>query len=345
MANNYFSHEIIREKIKSMLDTKVSMSQFLHSDDSLAAEAGMKIKIQKYKANDNIKDVAEGEGNDDFSEVDYTEDEYEVVTTQGRAKWTDEAAMRNPIVVDTLLQGQAENMVNNLNRKAIAEMGKAVKVVECDFASTTANYFFNAVVDALAMINAANEDESGYSLLVSPANQAYIRKQLGKDGLQYVEDYVRTGYIGHVCGVPVIMSKAVPDSACYLVNPQAITYFNKKGIETENDRDKNLRENIVYIRKVGLVALTDENYVAMIAKPQSTACVITKPSNGAAKVAGTCGADVFKVVVDVDGKSYEAKAADGKFEVAVDAVATGNKINAIAYAVGLAPKAATEVTV
>ena len=44
----------------------------------------MKIKVQKYVANDNIKDVAEGEGNEDFSEVDYTEDEYEVVTTQGR---------------------------------------------------------------------------------------------------------------------------------------------------------------------------------------------------------------------------------------------------------------------
>ena len=168
MANVYFSHELIREKINSMLDTKVSMSQFMHSDDSLTAEAGMKIKVQKYVANDNIKDVAEGEGNDDFSEVDYTEEEYEVVTTQGRTHWSDEAAMRNPIVVDTLLKGQAENMVNNLNRKAIIEMGKATKAVECDFTTNTARYFFDKVVDALAMINASNEDESGYTLLVSP---------------------------------------------------------------------------------------------------------------------------------------------------------------------------------
>lgn len=45
MANVYFSHELIHEKINSMLNTKVSMSQFMHSDDSLTAEAGMKIKI------------------------------------------------------------------------------------------------------------------------------------------------------------------------------------------------------------------------------------------------------------------------------------------------------------
>ena len=344
MANVYFSHELIREKINSMLDTKVSMSQFMHSDDSLTAEAGMKIKVQKYVANDNIKDVAEGEGNEDFSEVDYTEDEYEVVTTQGRTHWTDEAAMRNPIVVDTLLKGQAENMVNNLTRKAIAEMDKATKAVECDFASTSANYFFNKVVDALALVDSANEDESGYTLLISPKQQAYIRKQLGND-LTYVEDYVRTGYIGHICGVPVVMSAAVPDTACYIVNPNAITYFAKKGVETETDRDKNKRENIVYIRKVGLVALTDENYIAMLAKPQTDNVVITKPSNGAVKVAGTCGQDGFKVVVSIGSKSYTAKAANGTWEVAVDAVATGNKINAIGYAIGLAPKAATEVTV
>ena len=344
MANVYFSHELIREKINSMLDTKVSMSQFMHSDDSLTAEAGMKIKVQKYVANDNIKDVAEGEGNEDFSEVDYTEDEYEVVTTQGRTHWSDEAAMRNPIVVDTLLKGQAENMVNNLTRKAVIEMGKATKAVECDFTTNTARYFFDKVVDALAMINASNEDESGYTLLVSPSQQGYIRKQLGED-LKYVEDYVRTGYIGHICGVPVVMSAAVPDSACYLVNPNAITYFAKKGVETETDRDKNKRENIVYIRKVGLVALTDENYIAMLAKPQTDNVVITKPSNGAVKVAGTCGQGVFKVVVTIGSKSYTAKAANGTWEVAVDAVATGNKINAIGYAVGLAPKAATEVTV
>lgn len=344
MANTYYAHEIINEKIKSMLDTKVSMSQFMHSDDTLAAESGMKIKIQKYSATDNIKDVAEGEGNDDYSEVNYTEELYAVVTTQGRTKWSDEAAMRNPIIVDTLLQNQAENMVNDLTRKAIVEMGKTSRAVECDFSTSTSNYFFNKVVDALALIDSANEDESGYTMLISPNQQAYIRKQLG-DSLKYVEANVRTGYIGSVAGVPVVMSKACPDNACFIVNPQAITYFNKRGITTAEDRDENLRQNIVYIRKVGLVALTDEKYLVMLAKAQGTACVITKPSNGAVKVAGTCGTDCTKVVVTIGSKTYTAVPAAGAWEVAVDAVATGNKINAVAYANGYAPKDATEVTV
>ena len=93
------------------------------------------------------------------------------------------------------------------------------------------------------------------------------------------------------------------------------------------------------------MALTDENYIAMLAKAQSTACVITKPSNGASKVAGTCGADCFKVVVTIGSKTYTAVPSAGAWEVAVDTVATGNKINAVAYANGYAPKEATEVTV
>ena len=341
MANTYYSHELLQEKIKSMLDTKLDMNQFMHQDDSLTADAGMKIKIQKYTATDNIKDVAEGEGNDDFSETRYSEEEYEVITTQGRAKWSDEAEMRNPIVVDTLLQGQAENMVNDLTRKAIKEMSKSHKTVECNF---TTDKFFDKVVDALAIVMAKNEDEAGYSLLISPKSQAYVRKQLGDD-LKYVEAFVRTGYIGTVCGVSVYVSKAVPDDVAYMVHPQAITYFSKRGISTEEDRDKNKRENIVYIRKVGLVALTDENYLVMIAKPQSTAVAITAVKNGATSISGTCGADCFRVEVDVNGKQYVAIPSAGSWTVAVDAVATGNKVYAVAYAPDLAAKAATEVTV
>ena len=342
MANTYFAHEVLNEKIKSMLDTKVSMSNYMTVDDSLTAESGMKIKIQKYSANDNITDVAEGVGNSDYSEVGYTEEEYEVITTQGRAKWTDEAAMRNPIVVDTLLQGQAENMVNNLTRKAIAEMDKATKAVECDFASTSANYFFNKVVDALALVDNANEDESGYTLLISPNQQAYIRKQLG-DALKYVEANVRTGYIGSVAGVPVVMSKAVKDNACYLVNPKAITYFSKKGVETEEDRDKNTRTNIVYIRKVGLVALTDANYIVMIAKPQGTAAAITTSTKNTKTIAGTCGTDCYKVVVvDGKGKTYEVVPSAGAWTLTADEnLASGDVIVATAYAAGYAPKTAT----
>ena len=257
MANTYYSHELLQEKIKSMLDTKLDMNQFMHQDDSLTADAGMKIKIQKYTATDNIKDVAEGEGNDDFSETRYSEEEYEVITTQGRAKWSDEAEMRNPIVVDTLLQGQAENMVNDLTRKAIKEMSKSHKTVECNF---TTDKFFDKVVDSLAIVMAKNEDEAGYSLLISPKSQAYVRKQLGDD-LKYVEAFVRTGYIGTVCGVPVYLTDAVEAGKAYLATPEAITCFMKEDARIETSRDIEARATTIVGNVVKVIALTNNDKV------------------------------------------------------------------------------------
>jgi hypothetical protein len=82
--------------------------------------------------------------------------------------------------------------------------------------------------------------------------------------LSYVEGFVRSGYIGHVCGVPVIVSKAVEDGKAYLASKDAVTCFVKKGSEVEQEREANTRKNTVYARKVMLVALTNADKVVKL---------------------------------------------------------------------------------
>jgi len=101
------------------------------------------------------------------------------------------------------------------------------------------------------------EDEAGLFCLINPAEKAAIRKNLADD-LKYVEDFARTGYIGSVCGVPIYVSKAVPEDTAYLATKEAVTVFVKKGAETEQERDANHRLNTIYARKVMLVALTNK---------------------------------------------------------------------------------------
>ena len=113
---------------------------------------------------------------------------------------------------------------------------------------------FDAVVDAIAKMDLEAED--GLFLLISPADQAKFRKAL-KDDLKYSEGFVRTGYIGSVCGVPVIVSKAVPADKGYLATKDAVTVFIKKDTEVEQDRNPDTRDNKFWIRKVAVVALTD----------------------------------------------------------------------------------------
>lgn len=109
----------------------------------------------------------------------------------------------------------------------------------------------------------AAEDELRYTLLINPSDKAQLRIAMGAE-LKYVEDYVRSGYIGTVYGVPVVATKAVPAGTAYLVNKEAVTLFIKKDTEVEQQRDANVRNNLVYIRKVALVALTDEKKLVKI---------------------------------------------------------------------------------
>ncbi len=45
---------------------------------------------------------------------------------------------------------------------------------------------------------------------------------------------------------------------------QAVTIFNKKGVEIEQERDPDIRQNTIYSRKYYLAALTDETKAVKI---------------------------------------------------------------------------------
>lgn len=339
MANKVYENFVLENKFEDLLTTKVDLSNYMTVDTSLTEAPGMKKKIHKYTATGDVQDLAMGEGNTDTIESTFTEVEYEVGTTQARGIYHDEEAMTDPITVDNILRAMADKMTNDFTRKAIKEYGKASRVITCDFETKTANYFFDCVVDALAMFG---EDETGLTLLISPVQQAYVRKQLG-DNLKYVEGFVRTGYIGSVSGVPVVVSKAVPATQAYIVNNEAVRLFLKKGTEAEQDRDKNKRINYLYLRKVALVALVDDTKIVALSKAQATDCAITTYTKGAKTVAGTCGTDVKTVDVAVNDKHYTATATNGAWTLTADAnLETGDVVVATAYAEGYAPAVDTK---
>jgi hypothetical protein len=159
------------------------------------------------------------------------------------------------MVVDAGLEGSAKTMINTFTAKAVEELGKATLSVP----ATAWN--FEVVVDAIAKMNL--ESEEGLFLLISPADQANFRKEL-KDDLKYAEGFVRTGYIGSVCGVPVIVSKAVPAGTGFLATKEAVSVFIKKDTETEYKREPDTRHNAYWVRKVAVVALTDATKVVKI---------------------------------------------------------------------------------
>ena len=343
MSNSPYANFVLENKYESILTTKVDMANYLTADYSLAENAGMKKTIHKYKATGSVEDLAQGVGNSGIFEAAYDSKDYTVGVTQGKGVYYDEEAMKDPMIVDAIMQGMAEEMVNDFTRKAIAEMKGSERTVECDFTTTSSGYFFGKVVDAAAELG---EEAEGFTLLLNPKDLAYARKQLGDD-LKYSEGFVRTGYVGSVCGFPAVISKAVPEGCAFLVNREAVTLFIKKNTEVEQDRDPDLRKNLMYIRKVAVVALTNEKKLVMLAKAQSTACAITTYTKAQKTIAGTCGTDCTKVDAFLDGVLVGSPTpSSGSWTMTNAANLTaGQKVDAIAYAPGKAKKAATQVTV
>lgn len=254
MAHQVYQNFVLSNRVNDILTTQVDINNYMTIDNTLTAEAGMKKKIITYNSTGNVEQLAMGAGNTEEIEVTNTVAEYDVLTYQGKFSFYDEEEMIDPNVVDTGLKHSADSMVNTFTANAIVELDKASLEV-------TGAWGFDIVVDAIAKMNVEGED--GLFLLVSPADKAAIRKAL-KDDLKYAEGFVRTGYIGTVCGVPVIVTKAVPAGKAYLATKEAVTVFVKKDTETEYERDADKRHNKYFVRKVAVVALTDGSKVVKL---------------------------------------------------------------------------------
>lgn len=255
MAHTIYENEVLSNKINDILTTQIDLNAYMTIDTSLTENAGMKKVVNTYTASGNVEELAMGQGNATEITVSFTPTEYDVKTYQGKFAFYDEQEMTDPMVVEVGLDGSAKTMINTFTAKAIAEFEKATLEVPA------AAWSFNTVVDAIAKMNL--ESEEGLFLLISPVDQAAVRKAL-KDDLKYSEGFVRTGYIGSVCGVPVIVSKAVPANKGYLATKEAVSVFIKKDTETEYERDADTRKNSYWIRKVAVVALTDATKVVKI---------------------------------------------------------------------------------
>lgn len=258
MANKTYPNHVLANHFENQYATKLDLAQFCTIDDSLVGVPGDKVVINTYTATDGTEVLTMGQGNTKDIEVSYEPKEYPIELLQNRFTYFDEEEMRDPKVVEKGLEHGVVDMFNTAMSKAMAEFSKATLSAE------VAKFDFDAFVDGAALF----DNEMGDLAIFCFAHKddvAEIRKNL-KDSLQYVESYVRTGYIGSVNGIPVYTSKKATKGEIILATKKAVTYFNKKGAEVEQKRDPDTRKNQVWNRKVGIFAFTDATQAVKIVK-------------------------------------------------------------------------------
>lgn len=250
MAHKVYENFVLANEIEDQYNSHLDLIQFCTVDSSLVGVPGMTKKINVYRATNGTEKLGMGEGNTKDIEVTYGEEEYTILLAQNRFKYYDEQEMTDPLVVTTGTHHMATDMFNTVNADVFAEFNKATLTV------SAAAPDFGAFVDAAALMNVENLDGISLFAFVHPKDMAKVRKAL-KDDLKYVEAYARQGYVGTVAGISLYVKKDAVEGTIVGGTREAVTLFNKRGTEVEQDREKDIRENTIWSRKYYLAALTD----------------------------------------------------------------------------------------
>ena len=245
-------NEVLSVKFANQLKTKLDMNQFITMDYSLVENPGMVKKIRTYTGTGDVEDLAMGAKNSVVIGAQWVETPYEVKTTQGTIKHYDEQQMADPKAIDAALERLSVSIINDNTKKIVAELAKTTHKVN------SFDYSFDMIAEAIASL--PEETNEGLYLLVARKDSAKYQKKL-KDSLQYVEAFVRSGYIGTVCGVPVYLTDAVETGKAYLATPEAVTCFMKEDARIETSRDIEARATTIVGNVVKVIALTNNDKV------------------------------------------------------------------------------------
>lgn len=257
MANTVYENFYLSNEVEDQFNSHLDLQRFCAVDNNLVGTAGMKRIIHTYRATNGTEKLTIGQGNSKSIEVSYTPVEYEIALAQNNFKWYDEHAMTDPMLVPVGMKHVGTDMYNTVQADIFAEFNKTGVEVPA------AVYGMDAFVDATAAFNVENVEGMEIFAFIHPKDKAKLRKAL-KNDLQYVEAFARQGYVGTVAGVNLYDKADATEGEVIVAMRGAVTIFNKKGVETEQDRDKNTRQNTAYSRKYYVVALTDESKAVKI---------------------------------------------------------------------------------
>lgn len=279
MAHKIYDNFFLSNEVEDQFNSHLDLQQFCTVDNSLVGTAGMIRKINVYKATNGTEKLGMGEGNTKSIEVSYTPEEHKILMAQNKFEYYDEQEMTDPMLVPVGTRHMGTDLFNTVNGDIYGEFKKATMVVLAE------KFNFAAFVDAVASLNIESTDNQPEKVapqtfaFINGADTAELRKNLAED-LKYVEAYARSGYVGTVAGVNIYTKKDATKGTVVVATRQAVTIFNKKGVEIEQERDADHRKNDIYSRKYYLAALTDATKAVKICKGTAAASTDTVVNAG-----------------------------------------------------------------
>ena len=260
MAHTIYENFYLANTVEDAYNSHLDLARFVTVDNSLVGVAGMKKIINRYTATkNNTEKLAMGVGNSKAIEVSFTPVEYEIALAQNKFAYYDEQEMTDPMLVPVGMEMAGADLYNTQNADIFAEFNKTTQKVDVTALD------FDAFADASALLGLENLEGVEKFAFVCPLDVAELRKNM-KDTMQYVQAWATAGYVGTVAGVHIYTKRDAVAGTIIMGTKQAVTLFNKRGVEVEQERDGDIRQNTIFSRKYYVVALTDETKAVKIVK-------------------------------------------------------------------------------
>ena len=261
MANTVYANKVLEAKAKDLLTTSINTRNLMTIDSDLVENAGMTKTINTYTYAGVAEELAAGVGNTKAKRgnITYTGNDYTVKMVQQAFDYTDEDFMKDPSIVDNMLKGANQVMINKMTSDFLTQVKGSGVTLGSTFAKN-GKIGYDAIVDGISALNI--EDESKLFIIIPNAWKADLRKDADYKSARMGE-VIYNGQVGTIAGLPVIATKALTDRAL-VMSKEAVKLFMKKDVEIEQDRNADTRTNSVYLRTAYVVALVDATKIAKI---------------------------------------------------------------------------------
>ena len=254
MANTVYPNKVIEAKAKDLLLTSVNTRNLMTVDSSLSETAGMTKTINVYTYTGTAEELAAGAKNTNRGSISYAPTDYTVKRVQQVFDYLDDDFYKDGTIVDNMLKGANQVLVNKMTEDFIGECTKAT------IAHEAGAFGYDAVVDGISKLGL--EDESKVFIVIPNAWKAQLRKDEDYKAARMGE-VIYNGQVGTICGIPVIVTNALEDEA-YVMTTEAVKLFMKKDVAVEQDRDIEAKQNTVVLTTYYIVALADATKICKI---------------------------------------------------------------------------------
>lgn len=256
MANTVFPNKVIEAKAKDLLLTAVNTRSLMSVDNELAESAGMTKTINVYTYSGTAEELATGEANTNRGSISYVGTDYTVKRVQQTFDYNDDDFLKDNTIVDNMLKGANQVMVNKMTADFFGECAKA------SLSHSAATFGYDSIVDGIAKLNI--EDESKLFVVIPNAWKADLRKDDDYKSARMGE-VIYNGQVGTICGIPVVATNALADEA-YVMTNEAVKLLMKKDVEVEQDRDIETKDNTIVLATYYICALHDATKICKVTK-------------------------------------------------------------------------------